>query len=108
MIDWTRVEQLRDEVGEEAFTEISAMFLAEADAAVSRLAEGMDPATLAEELHGLKGSALNLGFAALARLCATGEAAATEGRPEGADLAAVRRAFAEAKTAFVARFPPSA
>lgn len=108
MIDWARVEQLREEVGDEAFAEISAMFLAEAQTAVRRLTEGMDTTTLAEELHGLKGSALNLGFDALARLCATGEAAAAAGHPEGADLAAVRCAFADAYTAFAKRFPLSA
>lgn len=105
MIDWARVDQLRDEVGEDAFAEISAMFLAEAEAAVARLHDGMTGPTLAAELHGLKGSALNLGFADLARLCAAGEATAAAGNPKTVDLAAVKRAFSTARAAFVARFP---
>lgn len=108
MIDWARVGQLRDEVGDEAFAEIAAMFLAEAEAAVARLTDGMTPDALAAELHGLKGSALNLGFADLARLCAAGEAAAAAGNPHSVDLPAVQRAFAAARVAFVARFPQAA
>jgi len=105
VIDWARVDQLRDEVGDEAFAEIAAMFVAEAEAAVSRLHDRMAAATLAAELHGLKGSALNLGFADLARLSAAGEAAAAAGHPQEVDLTAVKRAFADARAAFVARVP---
>jgi len=105
VIDWGRVEQLREEVGPEAFAEIAAMFLAEADGAVGALAPGAPAAKMAADLHAIKGSALNLGFAELADLCARGEAASNAGQPERADLAAIRRAYSAAKATFVARFP---
>lgn len=105
VIDWTRVGQLREEVGAEAFAEIAVMFLAEAEAAVGALDPGAEAARMAADLHAIKGSALNLGFADLAELCAQGEAAARDGQPQKADIAAIRAAFAAAHSQFVARFP---
>lgn len=105
MIDWARIDTLRDEVGPESFAEIAAMFLAEADTAVAGLSGGKAPRALAADLHAIKGSALNLGFNELSDLCARGEAAAMAGQPEHADLEGIRRAFASARAAFLARFP---
>jgi len=105
VIDWTRVNQLRDEVGPEAFVEIAAMFLAEAEDAVSGLSPAAAPAAMAANLHAIKGSALNLGFSDVADLCARGETDALAGRPGQVDIHAIRRAFAAARAAFVARHP---
>jgi len=105
VIDWGRVNQLREEVGPEAFVEIAAMFLAEADVAVGSLVSGAEAAEMAADLHAIKGSALNLGFAELADLCARGEAASNAGHPDTADIPAIRRAYSEAKASFVVRFP---
>ena len=69
MISWDRVRELKDEVGEEDFSEVVALFLEEVDGVMSRLRTSPDPATYEEDLHFLKGSALNLGFRALSALC---------------------------------------
>ena len=97
-IDWARVAELLNDIGEEDFAEVAGLFLEE----IADAAEVLDPTAppLAERLHGLKGSALNLGFAKLAGLAAQGEAA-----PETADIPAIRAACAAAKTALLARHP---
>lgn len=73
MIDWTRVEELRREVGEDDFPEVVEIFLEEVNELFERLPEAAQNGTLAEDLHFLKGSAASLGFVGLSALCETGE-----------------------------------
>ena len=75
MIDWDRIGELRDEVGAEDLVEIADVFLSEMTEALDPVRLGRPPADPASWLHFLKGAALNLGFADLARLCADGEGA---------------------------------
>lgn len=96
MINWERVEELRDEIGDEGFLEVVALFLDEADEAVARLAAGMSPA-LADGLHFLKGSALNLGLSQLADLCQLGERAAARGEGGTVDVAHVGQVYAQSR-----------
>ncbi len=105
MIDWDRVQALRDEVGADDFAEVAGLFLEEVDEALGGLTAGLAPAAVSSALHFLKGSALNLGFAEFARLCQEGERA-----PEKADLAAVQATYIVSKAAFakgMARLPLS-
>jgi hypothetical protein len=76
VIDWNRVHDLREEVGSEVFPEVILMFFEEADEVIARLGAGTDGNDLVADLHLLRGSAANLGFDALARLCAAAEAGA--------------------------------
>ena len=69
MIAWDRIDELKSEIGEDDFLEIVALFLEETEAALARLGETTDPDEAEALLHFLKGSALNLGFRALGRLC---------------------------------------
>ena len=73
MIDWERVAELKAEVGDDDFAEIAVLFLAEVEEVVSRLIASPVVERLAEDCHFLKGSAVNLGFTAFARLCQIGE-----------------------------------
>jgi histidine phosphotransfer protein HptB len=99
MIDWDRVTELRSEIGAEGFAEVVALFLEEADEVVTRLAVVSGAKALENALHFLKGSALNLGFSDLSRLCQEAERLAAAG--DGAiDLCAVTRCYAASKTAF--------
>lgn len=102
MIDWDRVTRLRAEVGPDEFRDVVALFLEEADALVERLRTAGGGRTLADDLHFLKGSALNLGFAELVDLCRAGEALATEGRPDAVDLAALVASYGRARASFLA------
>jgi HPt (histidine-containing phosphotransfer) domain-containing protein len=73
MINWERVNELRDEVGQEDFLEVVEIFLEEVDEVVARLRTSPDPTTYEDDLHFLRGSAMNLEFAALSRTCHSGE-----------------------------------
>lgn len=106
MIDWTRVNDLRDEIGHEYFDEVVALFLEEADEAVIQLTADLAPAQLATALHALKGSALNLGFRALAALCAEAEVIAGGGCSP--DVSAIRNIHAQSRSEFLAGRPAAA
>lgn len=69
MINWARVVDLRTEVGEDAFQEVLDLFLEEMHDAMARLVAGPDPAHLGDELHFVRGAALNLGLREFCVLC---------------------------------------
>ncbi len=92
LVDVTRLSDLRAEVGDDGYEEVLALFLAESDEVVERLAqEGREPPS--SELHFLKGIALNLGLDDLAALCRKGE------RGEGFDPFILRSVYAETRAA---------
>jgi HPt (histidine-containing phosphotransfer) domain-containing protein len=72
VISIERIEELKSEVGEDDFTEILGLFVAESAAVLERLRMVVDPDEAEELLHALKGSALNIGFDGLAVLCREG------------------------------------
>ncbi|MEM6938639.1 MAG: Hpt domain-containing protein [Pseudomonadota bacterium] len=102
MIDWHKVKELRDEVGAEDFDEIVEVFLEEVEGHIADLLQKPDRSALAEDLHFLKGSALNLGFRDLAALCKTGEAASEAGQADTVDLNEVSTVYEASKAAFFA------
>lgn len=93
MIDWDRVANLRDEVGEDDFAMIVDLFQEEVDEVIARLRADPSLARIEEDLHFLRGSALNLGFRALGRLCHEGERMAAEGRLAEFDREALFEAY---------------
>ena len=102
MIDWTRVRELKDEIGEEDFDEVAEMFIAEVDEVIDRLKAAPDPARYEADLHFIKSSALNLGFSDLSALCQTGERQAAGGSTDEVDLGAVFTTYDASKAAFLA------
>lgn len=92
MIDRDRLQELRGEIGEEDFADVVAMFLDEMGETLAAL--GADPSGIsADALHGLRGSALNLGFSAFAAACSLAEKQLAEGG--AVDSAQLERLFAE-------------
>jgi HPt (histidine-containing phosphotransfer) domain-containing protein len=89
MIDWKRVEELREEIGADGFVEVADMFLDEAEGAVRALVAGIPPGEVEGQLHFLKGSALNLGLSDLAAICQDGERKAAAGQGALVDTAQV-------------------
>ncbi|WP_099824981.1 Hpt domain-containing protein [Oceaniglobus indicus] len=75
MIAWDHVQTLRDDIGEDDFHEIVVVFLDEVEEAMARISACSGGEGVAETLHFLKGSALNLGFRTFAKLCETEETA---------------------------------
>lgn len=105
MIDWSRVEELRDEVGAEDFDEVVELFLQEVDEVVSRLEEGVDKDMLEPELHFIKGSALNLGFSELSGICAESEKRAAAGDCAPGEVAQVVSAYRGSRSHFLSELP---
>ncbi|MDP3261610.1 MAG: Hpt domain-containing protein [Tabrizicola sp.] len=105
MIDWNRVEQLREEIGVDDFLEVAGMFLEEADQTIDLLSARPAPGQIGSLLHFLKGSALNLGLADLARLCQDGERLVTTGDPARIDIVHLSAVYAASRAAFIDRFP---
>lgn len=103
MIDWNRVEELRDEVGSDDFEEVVELFLEEVDEAITRMQTQPDDSRLEQDLHFLKGSSLNLGFAAFSTLCFEGETAARQGETERIDLPKIFNSYAESRAEFLRR-----
>jgi HPt (histidine-containing phosphotransfer) domain-containing protein len=104
MIDWERIRDLRSEIGGDDFMEVAAMFLEEADEAVSRLVNARSAKALEDDLHFLKGAALNLGFSDLSTLCQEGERQAAAG-DLGVDIATVHRIYTASKQQFLTEVP---
>ena len=100
VIDWDRIEVLQQEVGADAFDEIVIVFLDEVDTVIDRLAATPDPGNLHADLHFLKGSGLNLGFAEFAELCRQGEDRAAAGG--AVDVAAIVASYRASRAALLA------
>lgn len=101
MIDWDRVRDLKAEIGEPDFLEVATMFLDESDEVVARLSRDHGAGALEQDLHFLKGAALNLGFVQLATLCQDGERRAAAGLTD-IDLASVCGAYQVSRQMFQA------
>lgn len=93
MIDWSRVSELYEEVGDEALGEVLELFASEVAEGLERLAHATGPMSIAAEFHFLKGAALNLGLDNVARICATGEENARSGAPTEEQRLAVAEKF---------------
>lgn len=99
MINWTRVDELTDEIGKAEFGEVVEIFLEEVDDAISRLAASTE---LEADLHFLKGSALNLGFTDFSKACQIGELVASRGKQDSIDVAEILDCYAKSRAAFLA------
>lgn len=104
MIDWNRVRDLRSEVGNDDFEEIIAMFLEETDVVVARLSASQSIQQLESDLHFLKGSALNIGFASFAQLCQIGEKQAAGGKSE-LSVAEIIKVYTESRAELLSLLP---
>ncbi|MGI3185859.1 Hpt domain-containing protein [Nioella aestuarii] len=78
------MKELQREIGEEDFAEVAAMFLDEMAEALAGLCNATGHAG-SDAFHGLRGSALNLGFADFAAACAEAEKLASEGQAVDTD-----------------------
>ncbi|MBM9593811.1 Hpt domain-containing protein [Roseitranquillus sediminis] len=101
MISWKRVRELREEIGDDDFTEVVDLFLEEVEDVLDRMRADPDPASYEADLHFLKGSALNLGFEALGALCMNGEMRAAARKMQTRDLAEVFDTYEVSKKEFL-------
>ena len=61
--------------------------------------EQLDLDTIEDDLHCLKGSAMNLGFSEFSDLCNTGELMSSKGNAAAVDVAAILSGFEQSKEA---------
>ena len=102
MIDWTRLNDLRADIGEADFVAVAQVFVTEMRERLVVLAANPTAAT-AEDLHFLRGSAANLGLSDMVAACNTAEGVCRLGKAP--DVAAVADAFAAAIIAIAAEIP---
>ncbi|OED49499.1 Hpt domain-containing protein [Leisingera sp. S232] len=100
MIDWPRVSELREEVGPEDFGEVVEIFLEEVEEVIGKL-DGGNRSQLEQDLHFLKGSALNLGFETFSSLCLDGERRSAQGEADSVDVNAIVANFQASKSTFL-------
>ncbi|MGH1355170.1 MAG: Hpt domain-containing protein [Thalassovita sp.] len=93
MIDWDRVAELREQVGVEDFEEVVDLFLEEVLEVINALRADPQESRLEADLHFLKGSALNLGFADFSEKCHAGERQAALGKADQVDLTVIIDSF---------------
>lgn len=98
MIDRARIDELRTEVGVQDLAEVVQMFCEEVEETLDRLCAHPSP-SLAEDLHFLKGSALNIGMTELGALCKGAETALRSDPDARPDLGAITAAFRKARQA---------
>jgi HPt (histidine-containing phosphotransfer) domain-containing protein len=101
MIDWDRVAQLRDEVGPDDFAEVVELFLEEVAEVTGRLAGATDAKALEEDLHFLKGSALNLGFERLGLMCQEAERLAARGEADSVSVSPILACYEASRDSFL-------
>lgn len=101
MIEWSRLAELRAEIGADDLADVAELFLEEADEVVGRIAGGLPDDRLEADLHFLKGSALNLGLRALAALCQEGERRAAQHDGASVDLGRIVDVYEASKAAFL-------
>lgn len=90
MVDWNRVEELKEELGEDEFPEVIEVFLEEFEGALA----GLDPdSATPADMHFLKGSAATLGFADTKDLCVEAETQLKQDALAGIDLGAILAAY---------------
>ncbi|MEL6519699.1 MAG: Hpt domain-containing protein [Pseudomonadota bacterium] len=105
MIDWEHVAELREEVGEDSFSEVIELFLEETDEAIAKLEAGLPDEEKESALHFLKGCASNLGFVELSRQCQIGERLAIAKKFDEIDLTAAIGGYRSARAELLARHP---
>ncbi|UXU75347.1 MULTISPECIES: Hpt domain-containing protein [unclassified Paracoccus (in: a-proteobacteria)] len=96
MLDWDRIKELREEVGDDEFQLILELFLDEVEGVMMRLSR-RDPARLETDLHFLKGCAANLGFAEFGRLCDRAEQHAAARDCDNICINELLRVYSESK-----------
>ena len=97
MIDQSRVEELRGEVGPDDLVEVVVLFCGEIEETLQR-ATILSQNSPAEDLHFLKGCALNIGMPELANLCKAAELAIRSDPAFAPDFQEIARAYHEAKS----------
>jgi len=97
MVNWERIAELREEVGEDDLSEVISLFCEELEEVLVAL-PGAEQNSLRGHLHFLKGSALNIGLEEVSTLCLEEEKRIAEDPNAAPRIDALRQAFYGAKS----------
>lgn len=100
MINTARIQELKDEVGEDDLFEVIELFCEEVEEVLDDLGSA-ESAEIPGHLHFLKGSALNIGLDAVSDLCRTEEQRLKSDPSATADIDAIRAIYATSKDALL-------
>lgn len=98
MLNRARIAELRGEVGDDGLAEVIALFCEEVEEVLDQL-DAPGRTDLAERLHFLKGSALNIGMERVVALCVAEEDRLRGGGAAAPDTAAIRDAYLASRKA---------
>lgn len=98
MIDRERLAELRNEVGADDLAEVVDLFCEEVEETLDRI-RAHPSASIGDDLHFLKGSALNIGMSEVGRLCLQAERAWRMDASSLPDIAPIAQAFRKARQA---------
>lgn len=98
MVNWDRLSELREEVGEDDLAEVIALFCEEVEEVLAKL-ENAPAADIPNHLHFLKGSAMNIGFDAVRDRCESEEVRAKKAPDSVPDVEGIRADYTASKAA---------
>lgn len=98
MLDRLRISELRDEVGQDNLADVVKLFCEEVEETLDRLLSSSALVT-PDDLHFLKGSALNIGMSGLGNLCQDAERALRNNLEENPDLGRIAAVYRDSLTA---------
>lgn len=101
-VDWKRIEDLRGEFGAGGLEEILEIFLEDTADMIAEL-QCAPVGELSDRIHGIKGSAQNMGFGELANLCRDAEWALKRG--DTVDVARFGDCYGRACAMLLEAFP---
>ena len=96
MINQSRLDELREEVGPDDLAEVIELFCEEVEEVLAAL-DATTQESLPDQLHFLKGSALNIGLDQVGELCRMEEQRLKTDPDRPPDVAAIRQAYADAR-----------
>jgi histidine phosphotransfer protein HptB len=106
MINWKRVRELEQDIGPDDIGEVVELFLEEVEGVMDPLRKGKGVQNMREDMHFLKGTALNLGFDALGALCSEAEKMAASGETKTGAVSEIILAYDASKVEFMAGISP--
>ena len=102
MINWSRVNELKNDIGPDDINDIVELFLSEVEEVIEKLSGNDGGDSLEQHMHFLKGSALNLGFDGLGQLCSDAEKQAALGQDQAVSIPEIISNFQQSKAEFLA------
>ena len=100
MINTARIQELKDEVGEDDLFEVIELFCEEVEEVLAEL-DTTPPQQMPALLHFLKGSALNIGLDAVSALCKAEELRLKDDQSATVAVDAIRETYAASKAALL-------